>query len=55
MEGFDAAQFDKILNLEAKGFKSVVILVLGFRAKTDTYANFKKVRKAKEDMFEMVN
>jgi nitroreductase len=55
MEGFDAAQFDKILNLEAKGLKSVVMLALGFRAETDIYANFKKVRKAKEDMFEMVN
>ncbi|MCP9763989.1 NAD(P)H-dependent oxidoreductase [Lacihabitans soyangensis] len=54
MEGFDAAQFDEILNLEEKGLKSVVMLVLGFRDETDTYANFKKVRKAKEDMFEMV-
>lgn len=55
MEGFDAVEFDKILNLTEKGFKSVVILVLGHRAETDTYANFNKVRKAKVDMFEMVN
>jgi nitroreductase/dihydropteridine reductase len=54
MEGFDALKFDKILNLEEKGFKSVVMLVLGYRAETDTYANFKKVRKTMEDMFEMV-
>jgi len=54
MEGFDALKFDKILNLEKKGFKSVVMLVLGYRAETDTYANFKKVRKSMEDMFEMV-
>ena len=55
MEGFDALEFDKILNLNEKGFKSVVMLVLGHRAETDTYANFNKVRKAKKDMFEMVN
>lgn len=55
MEGFDAVEFDKILNLTEKGLKSVVILVLGHRAETDTYANFNKVRKARVDMFEMVN
>ena len=54
MEGFDAPKFDKILNLEEKGFKSVVMLVLGYRAETDTYANFKKVRKTMDNMFEMV-
>ena len=54
MEGFDALKFDKILNLEEKGFKSVVMLVLGYRSETDNYANFKKVRKTMEDMFEMV-
>jgi nitroreductase / dihydropteridine reductase len=54
MEGFDALKFDKILNLEEKGIKSVVMLVLGYRAETDTYANFKKVRKTMEEMFEMV-
>jgi nitroreductase / dihydropteridine reductase len=54
MEGFDALKFDKILNLEEKGFKSVVMLVLGYRAETDTYANFKKVRKTMDNMFEMV-
>ncbi len=54
MEGFDAPKFDKILNLEEKGLKSVVMLVLGYRAETDTYANFKKVRKTMADMFEIV-
>jgi nitroreductase / dihydropteridine reductase len=54
MEGFDAPKFDKILNLEEKGLKSVVMLVLGYRAETDTYANFKKVRKTMDNMFEMV-
>lgn len=54
MEGFDALKFDKILNLEEKGFKSMVMLVLGYRAETDTFANLKKVRKTMEDMFEMV-
>ena len=51
MEGFDAAQFDKILGLDKKGLKSVVILPIGFRAEDDAFANYVKVRKPKEQMF----
>jgi nitroreductase / dihydropteridine reductase len=51
MEGFDAAQFDKILGLDKKGLKSVVILPIGFRAEDDMFAKMAKVRKPKEQIF----
>ena len=45
MEGFDAAKFDEVLGLKAKGLKSVVLLALGYRdEQNDAFANFKKVR-----------
>jgi nitroreductase / dihydropteridine reductase len=55
MEGFDTAKFDEILGLEAKGLKSVVIMPVGFRSAEDATANYKKVRKAKADMFHFVH
>jgi nitroreductase / dihydropteridine reductase len=51
MEGFDAAQFNKILGLDKKGLKSVVILPIGFRAEDDAFANYAKVRKPKAQIF----
>ncbi len=54
MEGFDKAQFDKILGLDALGLKSVVVMPIGFRAKDDATAHFAKVRKPKEQMFHFV-
>lgn len=50
MEGFDPAQYDAILGLEAKGLTSTVICTLGYRAATDAYANLPKVRFPKEDV-----
>lgn len=45
MEGFDAAKFDKILNLKNKGLRSVVLLSLGYRdAEKDPFVNAEKVR-----------
>ena len=45
MEGFDAQKFDRLLNLDNKGLKSVVLLSLGYRdEENDVYANLKKVR-----------
>jgi nitroreductase / dihydropteridine reductase len=55
MEGFDTAKFDDILGLEAKGLKSVVIMPIGYRSVEDATANYKKVRKAKTDMFVFVD
>lgn len=49
MEGFDAEKFDRLLNLEEKGLKTVVILALGYRdTEKDLFAGFKKVRLDKE-------
>lgn len=45
MEGFDAAQVDRILGLTEKGLQSVVLLSLGYRdEEQDWLASLKKVR-----------
>jgi nitroreductase/dihydropteridine reductase len=52
MEGFDNAGFDKVLNLEEKGLKSVVLLALGYRDEANDYlVNAKKIRRKKEHFF----
>lgn len=49
MEGFNNAELDKLLGLEAKGLKSVTLLPLGYRDEAgDWLLNLKKVRKPKE-------
>lgn len=49
MEGFNKEELDVLLNLEAKGLKSVTLLPLGYRDEAnDWLVNLKKVRKAKE-------
>lgn len=45
MEGFDAKNYDKTLNLTEKGLKSCLILPIGYRAEDDMFADFKKVRR----------
>lgn len=54
MEGFNAAQFDAILGLEAKGLKSVVICALGYRSADDALATLTKVRREKSLLFEFI-
>lgn len=54
MEGFNTDEFDKILGLDKIGQTSVVILPIGFRAETDTTSHYAKVRKPKEEMFNIV-
>ncbi len=52
MEGFDPAKLDEVLGLKEKGLKSVVMMAIGYRdVATDTSAGYKKVRRAKEDLF----
>ena len=52
MEGFDPAKLDEILGLPAKGLKSSVLMMLGYRdAANDPLASAKKVRRSKEDLF----
>jgi len=45
MEGFVPSKYDEILELEAKGLKSVLLLPVGYRAEDDMFSEFKKVRK----------
>lgn len=49
MEGFDPAALDEILNLHARGLRSVAILPLGYREDDkDWLVNLKKVRRPRE-------
>lgn len=50
MEGFQPAQFDEILELNASGFASVVACAAGYRQADDKYATSKKVRFKHEDV-----
>ena len=51
MEGFNPKALDEILNLKAKGLRSVVMLPLGYRkVDEDWLVNLKKVRKPKETL-----
>ena len=48
MEGFEPAAVDEILNLKARGLRSVAIVPLGYRADGDWLMNLKKVRRPRE-------
>ncbi len=55
MEGFNPVAVDGILNLQAKGLRSVVMLPLGYRkADEDWLINLKKVRTSKEQFISWV-
>ncbi|MGB1103581.1 MAG: NAD(P)H-dependent oxidoreductase [Crocinitomicaceae bacterium] len=49
MEGFVPEEYDRILNLEDKGLKSVLVIPIGFRAADDYNAKNKKVRRSTAD------
>jgi nitroreductase len=51
MEGFVPAEYDKILELDKKGLRSVVVCALGYRQADDRYAQVAKVRQPAEDLF----
>lgn len=50
MEGFDRAQFDEILKLPQKGFRSVVLFAVGYRSVDDPMISRKKVRMSADDI-----
>ncbi len=50
MEGFDIAQFDRILGLEKTEYSCAVIAAIGYRSENDKYAFAKKVRFCKEEL-----
>lgn len=55
MEGFDSAAVNKILDLEAKGLKSAVMLPLGYRKTDDDWlVNLVKVRKPMKDLVTVI-
>jgi len=54
MEGFEPSEYDELLSLKEKGLESVLIMPIGYRAKDDMFADFKKVRKEiSESIIEM--
>ena len=55
MEGFNPTAVDEILNLKAKGLRSVVMLPLGYRnLEEDWLVNLKKVRRTKEQFISWI-
>lgn len=54
MEGFDAAEYNKILGLNEKGLTASVIAAVGYRSSTDQHQFHPKVRKPLELLFELV-
>ncbi len=55
MEGFDADELDKILNLREKGLRSTLMLPVGYSdAENDYVANLKKVRKSMDKLVTVV-
>lgn len=50
MEGFDSAKFDTILGLDALGVQSAVVVTVGFRSASDSFAQATKVRWPKEQV-----
>jgi nitroreductase len=56
MEGFDPNALDELLNLRARGLRSVAIMPLGYREEDkDWLVNLKKVRRSKEDFITEIN
>ncbi|MFT2009811.1 nitroreductase family protein [Pontibacter sp. 13R65] len=52
MEGFDSEKLDELLQLKAKGLRSVTIMPLGYRdTENDWLAKLPKVRRQKEKLF----
>ena len=50
MEGFNPDDYDRVLDLQSKNLKSVLVMPIGFRAEDDMFSSFKKVRKRMEDV-----
>jgi len=56
MEGFDPAEVDKILGLNERGLRSVVLMPLGYRdASADWLLPMKKVRKSRDTIVKQVD
>ncbi|MBM1107989.1 NAD(P)H-dependent oxidoreductase [Aurantibacter crassamenti] len=51
MEGFDAKEYNKILDLDKKNLNASVVITLGYRSEEDETQHYKKVRKSNEELF----
>jgi nitroreductase len=51
MEGFEDAQYNKILDLEAKDLNATIVLAVGYRAQEDETQHYAKVRKSTKELF----
>ena len=54
MEGINPAEYDRILNLQGSGYKTVVALALGYRAEGDKYAKLAKVRYDRSELVRVI-
>lgn len=54
MEGLEPLKFDKILNLEGTGYRTIMACAIGYRAPDDHHSVAKKVRKAKQDVIQYI-
>lgn len=52
MEGFKPAEYDRILQLDSRGYASIVCCAAGFRNSDDRYAALPKVRFPREEIIE---
>jgi len=50
MEGIDPAKYDQLLGLDKKGFGTLMIATLGYRAADDASANYPKVRFSAQEL-----
>lgn len=51
MEGFEPAQFNEILGLEAMNLNAAVVATIGYRHESDDTQHYTKVRKSNEELF----
>jgi nitroreductase len=54
MEGFEPAEFDKILGLPEQGYAAVVCCALGYRSADDKYATMPKVRFPAKELIHII-
>ena len=51
MEGFNAKEYDKLLNLSDQNLSASLVVPIGYRHKEDKVQFAKKVRKSQDDLF----
>ena len=54
MEGFSPSDYDRLLQLPAKGYSAAVCCALGYRASTDKYASLAKVRFSRDRLVQQL-